>query len=124
MGSRYVIVKCGALVRGESMNVGVLTWATPEGATFETPVDPTTPVLQRMLDDWGYVMAAFPRYVTTEIRDDVLARMKNIQTYEDYQRTLERCGPYTPFEFSDVRPATTTAEELLHSTWKFFFEER
>jgi hypothetical protein len=89
------------------------------GATL---VDPETPVLQRMLDDWGHIMAAFPKHVTSEVRDDVLARMKGIQTFRDFERTGNNCGPYTPFEFSDVRPSITTAEKLLEETWEFFFE--
>ena len=124
MGCRYVVIKCGALVRGESMNVGILSWTTPEGASFLTPAEPTAPVLQRVLGDWTHVMQAFPRYVTEDVRDDVLARLAAIRTYGDYAKTLERMGPYTPFEFSEERPSTATAEETLRSMWKFFFEER
>lgn len=124
MGSRFVLVKCGALVRGESMNVGVLAWETPPGATFETPADPAAPVIHRLLDDWDYVMQAFPRYVPAWVRDDVLERLRAIRTYGDYERVLDRMTPYTPFEFSDVRPSMSTPEETLQTTWKFFFEER
>lgn len=117
MASRFVRVKFGYLNRGESMNVGILAWEHDAGNE--------TPVLQRLLSDWGYVLAAFPHGMSgEELRDDVIARVTTIKTYGDYFKVWERMGPYTPFEFTEPCYSTTSAAELLESMWQYFFTDR
>jgi hypothetical protein len=109
---KYVVVKFGYLVRGESMNVAVLCW--------EHGIGPEAPVLRRVLDDWTHVMASFPRAGGYELRDDVLKRLAEIRTYGDYVRVLDKMSPYTPFEFTDERASIGFPEDTIESMAKFF----
>jgi hypothetical protein len=110
--SRYVVVKFGYLTRGESMNVAVLAW--------EHGVGPDTPVVQRVIVDWGHVMASFPRAGGDEMRDDVIKRLAGIQTFGDYEKVLGKMGPYTPFEFTEERGSIASPEDTLEHMAAFF----
>ena len=115
MASRFIRVKYGYLSRDESMNIGILAWEHDQGND--------TPVIQRLIPDWGYILAAFPRW-GDELRADVIQRVTAIKTYGDYYRVWERMGPYTPFEFTEPNPSTMSAAQTLEEMWKFFFTER
>jgi hypothetical protein len=116
--SKYVVVKFGDLHRGESMNVAVLAWDHEGG--------PRTPVLQAVLKDWTRVHRAFssvlPDHRAT-LQSNVLNRLNEINTFEDYQTALARMNPYTPFEFTDERPSLTTAQECLTEVAAYFLQE-
>lgn len=103
---RFVVVRFGYLDRDEHMNIGVLCW--------ESGVGVDAPVLQKLIDDWGRITQAFPKSGADGwVREEVIRRLTEIKTYGDYQRTLEKMGPYTPFEFSDERPSIAFPEDTL-----------
>ncbi len=103
---RYVVARFGYLDRDEHMNIGVLAW--------EHGVGPDTPVFQQLIDDWSRIIQAFPKSGADGwVREEVIQRLTAIKTYGDYQRTLDKMGPYTPFEFSEEKPSIAFPEDTL-----------
>ncbi len=103
---RYIVVRFGYLHRDEHMNIGVLCW--------EHGVGEDTPVLQKLIEDWGRIVQAFPGSGADGwVREEVIRRLSEIKTYGDYQRTLEKMGPYMPFEFSEEKPSIAFPEDML-----------
>lgn len=104
MTSKYVVVHAGDLHREEHMNVGVLAWEVSEDLSQSA-------VHVRLLQNWSRLVAAFPSIAN--IREDIEKRLQAIKTYGDLIAVIDRMGPYTPFEFTEERPSTLTADVLL-----------
>jgi len=105
---RYVVVKFGYLVRDESMNVAVLVW--------EHNIGPQAPVLKKLIEEegWARIARAFPKSGAEGwVREEVLRRLSEIETVADYQKALQRMGPYTPFEFTEERPSIAFLDDTL-----------
>ncbi len=110
---RYTIAKFGYLNREENMNVAVLVW--------EHGVGPDTPVLMKLIEDWDPIVRAFPGSGADGwVREEVIRRLSEIRTFGDYERTCEKMGPYTPFEFRQPYPSIGFPEETLSSMAKHF----
>jgi hypothetical protein len=110
---RYTLAQFGNLNRSESMNVAVLVW--------EHGVGPDTPVLLKIIDDWGPIVRAFPESGADGwAREEVILRLSGIKTFGDYERLCEKMGPYTPFEFRTPYPSIAFPEATLHSMADYF----
>jgi hypothetical protein len=112
MKTKYVVVKYGDLNRGEYMNIAIAAWED---------AGPTAQVHWRFLQDWRRIDAAFPK--GDAVKQDTMQRLIGIRTKSDYDTTLRRMGPYTPFEFAEEMPSITTPEDTLESLAKFFLVE-
>ena len=102
------------------MNVAILTWPVVDLASL-----PDTPVFVHYLKDWSRVHAAFSKSpdFQNELQLSVIERLWQIKTFADYARVKATSTPYTPFEFTDERPALLGAEELLSEMAAYFLQE-
>jgi hypothetical protein len=112
---KYVVAMCGDLNRGERMNVAVLAWDTEQGLA--------SPVSLRLLKDWTRVHAAFPSSFGDMIQKQVETCLTDIRTYADFKRTLDKTGPYTPFEFTEERGSLESPENTVIGTAQFFLRQ-
>lgn len=112
---KYVVAMYGDLNRGERMNVGVMAWDTEQGLA--------APVSLRLLKDWTRVHAAFPSSSSDLLQKQVETRLTDIRTYADFKKTLDKMGPYTPFEFTEERGSLESPENTIIGTAQFFLRQ-
>lgn len=112
---KYVVAMCGDLNRGERMNVGVLAW--------DTELGPSAPVSLRLLKDWTRIHAAFPSSYSDMIQKQVETCLTDIRTYADFQKAVNKQGPYTPFEFTEERGSLESPENTVVGTAQFFLRQ-
>ena len=116
MSAKYVVAMCGDLNRGERMNCAVLAWDYTLGVE--------APVTAHLVADWERIRTAFfahlPPGAFEGLRDDIIQRLSAIKTLKDFRTTLEKSGPYTPFEFTEERGSTVSPEDTAASMADWF----
>lgn len=111
---KYIVAKAGDINRDETINVAVLMWRDDDGDA--------SPVHARFLKDWSRLLQSF-RWSTDEMQNEILSRLSQIKTKEDYKLVLSKMGPYTPFEFTEERASVGSPEAVIDQLATFFLVE-
>ncbi len=111
---------CGDLNRGERMNCAVLAWDDEAGAE--------APVTVHILKDWSRVTSAFwsnlQATASESLRENIVERIASIKTLADFRKTIDRSGPYTPFEFTEERGSIVSPEETAGDMAEYFLRQK
>jgi hypothetical protein len=118
--TRYVVVQCGDLNRGEKMNCAVLAW--------DSTLGDDSPVSVYVISDWARIRTAFwPSHVgwtTDDLTNDITSRILAIKTLGDFRQVFSTMGPYTPFDFTDERTAAESPEKTAAGMADYFLHRK
>lgn len=113
MVSRGAVIRFGDPVRGEVLNVAVMT--------YESDDNDTTPIHLRMLEDWSRIFATFPELKEWG-KEATINTLHSIHTIADYREELERIGPYTRYRFDQESTSIGDAGSLADYLERFYLQ--